>query len=86
MNETHTLNGIKYVSRLITEEENTLIDKLRNDELGCLICESRKVINANRFDVSVYKDDMQVEYVHPGGVVENMFIQISFCPFCGKPL
>ena len=39
MNETHTLNGIKYVSRLITEEENTLIDRLRNDELGCPHCE-----------------------------------------------
>lgn len=81
MNETHTLNGIKYVSRLITQEEDTLIDKLRNDELGCQYCELEKEIQVEDLTFRISDDVI---------VIRTEFdaanIQISYCPFCPKKL
>lgn len=81
MNEIHTLNGIKYVSRLITQEENALIDRLRNDELGCPYCELEKEIQVEDLTFRISGDIM---------VIRTEFdaanIQASFCPFCPRKL
>lgn len=81
MNETHTLNGIKYMYKLLTVEEKDLINKLREKQDGCQYCELEKEIQVEDLTFRISDDVM---------VIRTEFdaanIQISFCPFCGKPL
>ena len=79
MNETHTLNGIKYVSRLITLEESERINK--NREGGCRRCELSRTVGSENYGIKIAGDVLKTTLDD-----KRLSVQISFCPFCGVAL
>lgn len=75
----HTLNGIKYVSRLITLDESERITKNRDG--GCTRCELSLTVGSQDYGVTITDDTMKT--VIDG---KHLSVQISFCPFCGVAL
>lgn len=79
MNETHTLNGIKYVSRLITTEESERIT--RNRDGGCTRCELSHTVGSEHYGMTITGDTFRTTLDD-----KHLSVQISFCPFCGVAL
>lgn len=79
MNETHTLNGIKYVSRLITLEESERIT--RNRDGGCRRCELSPTVGSEHYGMTITGDSMRTTLDD-----KHLNVQISYCLFCGVAL
>lgn len=79
MNETHTLNGIKCVSRLITMEESERINKNRDG--GCRRCELSHTVGSEHYGIKITGDVLKTTIDD-----KHSSVQISFCPFCGVAL
>lgn len=77
--ETYTLNGIKYVSRLITLEESERINKNRDG--GCRRCELSHAVGSEHYGMTITGDVLKTTIDD-----KHLNVQISFCPFCGVAL
>lgn len=85
------LNGVRWTEKRLTDEQLSLLEDAENRNLGCLKCEGISNITEKdffHFSMRIEEDKMSVvvDDFETGELGEEMTIQITYCPFCGKKL
>lgn len=79
------LNGLRWTEKRLTDEQLLLLEDAEKRNLGCFKCERGETIHVEGSYVSIKDDTLEIEntYIFDDNV---QYIQITYCPFCGKKL